>query len=61
MTESENENSTATGQTPSTTEKGQPPATTDTGQTPSMIASLLVCGVMIGLIMLSVIFFGSDV
>ena len=31
------------------------------GRTPSMIASLLVCGVMIGLIMLSVIFFGSDV
>ena len=61
MTESENENSTATGQTPSTTEKGQPPATTDTGRTPSMIASLLVCGVMIGLIMLSVIFFGTDV
>ena len=31
------------------------------GRTPSMAASLLVCGVMIGLIMLSVVLFGSDV
>ena len=33
----------------------------ETGRTPSMAASLLVCGVMIGLIMLSVVLFGSDV
>ena len=32
-----------------------------TGRTPSMAASLLVCGVMIGLIILSVILFGTDV
>ena len=31
------------------------------GRTPSMAASLLVCGVMIGLIMLSVVLFGTDV
>lgn len=31
------------------------------GRTPSMAASLLVCGVMIGLIILSVVLFGSDV
>lgn len=35
--------------------------TTGSGRTPSMVASLLVCGVMIGLIMLSVVLFGSDV
>ena len=34
---------------------------TDTDRTPSMAASLLVCAVMIGLIMLSVVLFGSDV
>ncbi len=36
-------------------------ATASSGRTPSMVASLLVCGVMIGLIMLSVVLFGSDV
>ncbi|MBK7179762.1 MAG: hypothetical protein IPH82_21715 [Chloroflexi bacterium] len=33
----------------------------ETGRTPSMAASLLVCGVMIGLIILSVVLFGTDV
>lgn len=33
----------------------------DSGRMPSMAASLLVCGVMIGLIILSVILFGSEV
>ncbi len=33
----------------------------ESGRTPSMAASLLVCGVMIGLIILSVILFGTDV
>ena len=33
----------------------------ETGRTPSMLASLLVFGVMIGLIMLSVVLFGSEV
>jgi NhaC family Na+:H+ antiporter len=33
----------------------------ETGRTPSMVASLFVFGVMIGLIMLSVVLFGSDV
>ena len=32
-----------------------------TGRTPSMFASLLVLGVMVGLILLSVVFFGSEV
>ena len=35
--------------------------TKETGRTPSMFASLLVLGVMVGLILLSVIFFGSEV
>lgn len=35
--------------------------TKETGRTPSMFASLLVLGVMVGLILLSVVFFGSEV
>ena len=52
MTKSETKNAADTGQTPSTA---------DNGRTPSMAASLLVCGVMIGLIILSVVLFGTDV
>ena len=39
-----------------TTEK-----TKETGRTPSLLASLFVFGVMIGLILLSVILFGNEV
>ncbi|MEE4236118.1 MAG: hypothetical protein V2I51_05300, partial [Anderseniella sp.] len=35
--------------------------TKQTGRTPSMLASLLVLGVMVSLILLSVMFFGSEV